>query len=1226
MNTLLVLLRQLLHRKARAGGLSLLMPMLALPMASANQAGFPEVPITLFGKVIVAGDATTYQLFDGEIEVVLVDEKDETNTVAVTADLFAYGPSGIFSYKLEIDREYLPQSEDLSDTLKIASTATAYRFDSITVDGAEATLMDVDRSILETKFETRDEEFRLDLLVNLDGTDSDEDGLPDFWEALYGLNPLFPDDAEYDGDDDGWTNLEELENGSDPTESNKAPTSLTTSINVIPGARMGVYLNMLDSDQDPDVLNVFARLMDLPDGVTMYTANNYQFTEGSTVVYQAQQRTGYYYMEVDSDFTGGTATFEMFDNQASKGQFTVELIPFTPASLVTNQADIWYDAIATSSVVETGNAVSQWSDLAGDIDNSAYQSIAGAEPYFDSSSPGSMSFDGSEYLFINDTGVDYSGYTLFAAFTTGALSDDDQVVVGAGAFELMVTGSSSDSYANVLKVQQNGSQLIGDGVSANETLLMSYSYGSGGGVLHDLEQSFSFDRTDSASSASSFATMGGRYAFDSAAAESYFAGSVHEYILFPDEMDAKLKSRVDDYFIGRWHSSTCWIWDFRLETSPVEVEGPTASRNVFSGGWGNDVLAGGALTDIFRDGSGSDTLTGNGSGDVFQFFKYSGTNTITDFDYSEGDLIDLSPIFSGIDGAPDDYLSLESEVIFEVGAIPTLVSNILIDFENDGAVDQIVALSGVRLSQEDLPWLVGEGHIVMGGPDYSNAVVIESETSELSELPNDYSITLSRTGNLESALSLTVNIAGTASIDEDFSVNGLSGFGSNRTLIFARDEAETTITITPVPDTFDESESIRLSVLPETWLDDSGSGLDLVLQDAEWLIIETIQPYAERVTEAPGVVRVTRSGVTGEAMVVDLMMSGTAENGIDYEYVVPSIIFEADETVKHLELKPILTGNIAGKRTVAQVSLVPDTTRYNLLNPWTGTVNFVDRYQFGVNDFSDWLEVYEVYPDSEIIMDALLGDDDNDSILNLVEYGWGTDPTVADDSTDFQLEIYNLGGRMEIWAKTDEQPLDLETKLVYSDDLLSYDDASDLFDLVLEPQSDGTILRRYVSKFPTSGTDSRFFALTFEWIESIRDSGDFAYSVFDEGTLWRFDARGDSFLVSGDAPWVPMVSEEGVSTPAIGHDESAGFVTTIEGPFDLSFEWKVSSEEDFDELMLFVDGSQVTAISGEVDWTSVDHSNNDEGVHTIEIRFYKDEIVSSGDDKGYVRKFDVSAQ
>jgi hypothetical protein len=46
--------------------------------------------------------------------------------------------------------------------------------------------------------------------------DSDGDGMPDYWEIQYGLNPMVSSDASLDPDQDGYANLEEYQAGTDP--------------------------------------------------------------------------------------------------------------------------------------------------------------------------------------------------------------------------------------------------------------------------------------------------------------------------------------------------------------------------------------------------------------------------------------------------------------------------------------------------------------------------------------------------------------------------------------------------------------------------------------------------------------------------------------------------------------------------------------------------------------------------------------------------------------------------------------------------------------------------------------------------------------------------------------------------------------------------------------------------------------------------------------------------
>lgn len=60
-------------------------------------------------------------------------------------------------------------------------------------------------------------------------TDDDNDQMQDSVELAYGFNPLDPADAAEDADNDGYTNLEEVEAGSDPKNSGSIPIKLPYS-------------------------------------------------------------------------------------------------------------------------------------------------------------------------------------------------------------------------------------------------------------------------------------------------------------------------------------------------------------------------------------------------------------------------------------------------------------------------------------------------------------------------------------------------------------------------------------------------------------------------------------------------------------------------------------------------------------------------------------------------------------------------------------------------------------------------------------------------------------------------------------------------------------------------------------------------------------------------------------------------------------------------------------
>jgi len=92
----------------------------------------------------------------------------------------------------------------------------------------------------------------------------------------------------------------------------------------------------------------------------------------------------------------------------------------------------------------------------------------------------------------------------------------------------------------------------------------------------------------------------------------------------------------------------------------------------------------------------------------------------------------------------------------------------------------------------------------------------------------------------------------------------------------------------------------------------------------------------------------------------------------------------------------------------------------------------------------------------------------------------------------------------------------------------------------------------------------------------------------------------------------------------IGDDEYAELIGHFTGGVTkVSFEYKVSSEQDFDFLTISVNGSEVVNVSGEVDWTykEVDVVGGDLSFSAI---YSKDGSNSEGADKGYIRNLQIT--
>ena len=111
------------------------------------------------------------------------------------------------------------------------------------------------------------------------------------------------------------------------------------------------------------------------------------------------------------------------------------------------------------------------------------------------------------------------------------------------------------------------------------------------------------------------------------------------------------------------------------------------------------------------------------------------------------------------------------------------------------------------------------------------------------------------------------------------------------------------------------------------------------------------------------------------------------------------------------------------------------------------------------------------------------------------------------------------------------------------------------------------------------------------------------------------------FLDTED-PWfvqseVSRQDGQALQSGDVGDDGRSFVETTVEGPGELEFWWKASSEENYDELVFRVDGAQVQNLSGETDWEQVSY-RVPEGIHRLRWSYEKDGSISSNDDAGYL--------
>ncbi|HOE63478.1 MAG TPA: M6 family metalloprotease domain-containing protein [Candidatus Sumerlaeota bacterium] len=161
--------------------------------------------------------------------------------------------------------------------------------------------------------------------------------------------------------------------------------------------------------------------------------------------------------------------------------------------------------------------------------------------------------------------------------------------------------------------------------------------------------------------------------------------------------------------------------------------------------------------------------------------------------------------------------------------------------------------------------------------------------------------------------------------------------------------------------------------------------------------------------------------------------------------------------------------------------------------------------------------------------------------------------------------------------------------------------------------------------------------------------------------LWSFATDGDSFNDSEELAWLdkvefikdislneaidnkslvlntydPVGGWTGVEdttaycgtsarSGAISHNQMSFLESSFNGPRNLSFNWKVSSEQNGDFLEFYINDAFKNRISGNTDWQKMSYVLP-AGTHKIQWVYYKNGSISSGADCGWVDKVMLTA-
>ncbi len=1020
------------------------------PIPAVRAAAFSEPPAVIYGKVFHIGEGGAYQLFRGTLKVTLVNERDAAHAVTRTVQLGDVGANGAFSYRLEIPQAYLPHDAELPGVLAVGHQQSHYQIGSLTVDGRTAVPVDATQQTrLLSSFANRAIQHRLDLQVNLPQVDADGDGIPDWWEDRHGFNRHSALDAALDADGDGLTNLEEYRLGTDPNSPNHGPIVKTTSVVVPVGGQAGLYLLIVDQDTPP--ANLILTCTNPVSGVT-WRRSGIELPPGTPFTY-ADVLAGSISLEAAPDFQGAHASIVVEEgiSGGTTSVFSVEIKALSPQAL---QPAIWLHA----GTLSTNGPVAEWAD-ASDHNRDGFQPNAQARPTAVSGE--NVVFFPGQFLYLDDQDLSLETFTAFLTFDLSDVGAEGQSLFSSPALQLGIGGEADGTHARSLHVTQAGRMIRGPVLKPGQLNRILLASGPDGALLLGPDQSHFAATPSSQSPLSTFTTLGGLQRLSDAGAHQFLNGGVREFLVFNKKLAPAGRARIEDYRRARWEG---WlIWDHRGETSPATIQGAPDTRNLLIGGWSDDTLTGGTLSDVLRGGPGSNRLTGGGDADRFEVFPDSGNDLITDFSIADGDVLDLTAVFWERTGSPDQYLNVRAQVIRGADNVPVVHTKLELDHEGDGgAPDQVITLAGVAIGNSDLRRLVGEGTIQLGGPRFATPVWVTTAETNLirTEIPRE--IRVVRSGNLDAAIKVPLSFTGTATIDDDYRLEGASGTGAVRTVSFARGAAETDFRLIPLVGAPGGSETVAIHVLASPFITETpDTPLVLTLDPASFLAILAIQTVRHVPADGanPGLVRVTRTGRMDQSLEIPLEFAGNLINGQHYDALPHSLTFAPGQAVGELEVRLKNPRPIGEQVDEVQIALQENAARYVLAVPRRASVIVLPASLGAGLSFAQWKEL------------APGGN------TNLMIYVTGNDsgPGAA------PVRIQNAGGQVELYFTTIAGLTDVSLSVMASGDLSHWEDVTHRFTTRLRWLGDARVERSY--RFMETMGPKRFYRIKARYLE-----------------------------------------------------------------------------------------------------------------------------------------------
>ena len=1130
-----------------------------LGLAAAHGQGFTEPDVIFYGEVRKSGGGQTVLLQSGKLELAFVNQSNPANRVTIKTDLYPVGNGALkaYSYVVKVPLAYLPEAPRIGGFLAVSTLPTSFKIEGITVDGIPATLPDGSKEFYGLNFASRASDNRLDLLVAGDSTDGDHDGLPDWWERIFGLDPTLAD-ANADADNDGWSNLEEFRRGSNPTVSNREPLLVTADILVPESGEAGVYPQVLDSDTPSAGISLtltatadsgFVIKLDgapLAAGARQFSLSELQSGRLTIAHTDRSRRT----FALPVSWTDG--------GDELSGEVLVSVV--SPSAGDGSDAAVWLDGFELPAA---GSPIGNWPDRSGNARH-ATQPLASYQPVVANRSA-DFSAGTSAHLFFQDAVMPAGDHTVLAAFSAASSADAPQTLLSTNRGFLQLAATTQPvSYPGAPTYQMDGTASHGyeNATGATTTSIFRRQASLLQNIL-----GLSYDGQATAATVIEpvLPTLGARRSAvpgETNPVDQAFGGQLHELLVFPGALAEQKLRGVHDYLQSKWSGAV--IWDFSTELKDISLTvGAGSQRRIIRGGFGNDRLGGSAGDDTLSGGAGDDMLTGGAGADRFVFGSVdTGRDQLADFDPLH-DIIDLSASFWGMTGDARNFVTVRLDTNYTT-PVPTLDSTLIVTFP-DGGKQEIVLLNTV-IGATQLVRLIVEGHLRMGGLSIPATVQLAlaagSPAGPISEaVAQPFTVNLTRSGaGVPAALDVPLGFFESA-LGGRFVVDGATSNDGRRAVVsFARGETSKTLNVHPVPDLETTGLSnMQIAVLPQYKYAVGGTPVAQTVSDNPLVWLEVTQPNAIAAPAQPARVVVRRNGSTTQSLVVDFQLGGTAVNGVHIQSVPSSVTLTAGQTSREIQFAARAAGLTAGPK-VLLVQLA-SRDRYLLGNPHEGLV-YVGNTAAETNGagFDRWLQAASQGVMSSLAELKKMAPARMNEYLQAYAFGLASVAELGKHGVTFRI----VGGRPELSVPGQFKAADLRWNVQSSTGLEQWAAASGFSQV-----PDGAGLK-LLGQPLASDEPGKFYRLSMSL-----DPGQLAGSSIAAMT------SATAYGISGSATW----HTDQATGNLIGSGGNAGdtsrLIANLSGPQAVDFEMAIDGGDWNDALVFYIDGVRQAGTVGD---------------------------------------------